>query len=522
MMTKYKILDDGVTAKNACSESVAEVATAVPAFIGYTEWSHNQKTGLSQQAWRITSMSEFVACYGGPPPSKFSIHALAAPAADGAGIAGDFSVPDSVSGHSEAYELRREDTPYILYYSMLLYFQNGGGACYIVSAGHYGDRLDAGKLCAGIDSLLTEPEPTMMLVPDAMHLSAPDCATVQRHALQHCGLQRNRIALLDVHRGHQHRQHADGDCVAAFRAAVGSEFLDFGTSFYPWVNTSVVKEKGIDFTAITNLDVLAGLLQRELSPVINTGHPTAAAKIMIDHVKALLVALTSDWSKSKDPVTEMLMLNETLLTITSLYPQIMQAIRKKLNLLPPAACMAGLYNMADNMYGVWKDLSNIGMYGVVSPAAAISNDEQEDLAGAAHGASINAIRSFIGQGVLVWGARTLDGNSPIWRDVSTRRTMIMIEQSVRRACRHITQEPNTASTWVFVKSMVCNYLISVWRRGGLAGVSPDEAFSVRVGLGETMSAEDVLQGVMTVAVLVAPSRPAEFIDISFQQQMRQN
>ena len=519
-MKKYKIVDADVAATSTLPHVVEEVATAVPAFIGYTEFSGDRQTSqasLLQRARRITSMSEFTACYGGPPQNRFSIHALPASAAV---ASGDFSVTDSSGRQTTAYELRRESTPYILYYSMLLFFQNGGGACYIVSAGHYGEALDAGKLCTGIDSLLAEPEPTMVLVPDAVHLSPSDCATVQTHALWHCGLQmKNRIALLDVHGGYKSRHDASGDCITAFRTSVGSEFLDFGTAYYPWINTSIIKEKGIDFTAIANLDMLAALLKNELSPITDAANPTAAAKIMIDHVKALLAAITSDWSKSKDPVTEMLMLNETLLTITSLYPQIIEAIRKKLNLLPPAACMAGLYNMTDNMYGVWKAPANIGMYGVVSPAVAITNDEQEDLNSTGSGKAVNAIRSFIGQGVLVWGARTLDGNSPDWRYISARRTVIMIEQSIRLACQAYASEPNTANTWISVKSMVINYLTGVWKRGGLVSASADEAFSVHVGLGDSMTAEDVLAGMMRISVLIAVSQPAEFIEITFQQHM---
>jgi uncharacterized protein len=80
-------------------------------------------------------------------------------------------------------------------------------------------------------------------------------------------------------------------------------------------------------------------------------------------------------------------------------------------------------------------------------------------------------------------------------------------------------EPNVAGTWVTLKSMIDNFLTSVWKRGGLAGAVPEDAFSVHVGLGDTMTAEDVLQGLLRVTVLVAVTRPAEFIEITFQQAM---
>ena len=83
-------------------------------------------------------------------------------------------------------------------------------------------------------------------------------------------------------------------------------------------------------------------------------------------------------------------------------------------------------------------------------------------------------------------------------------------------------ENNNANTWVTVKSTIRNFLTGIWKRGGLAGASPDDAFSVFVGLGETMTPEDILEGILRVTVLVAITRPAEFIEITFQQQMQQS
>jgi phage tail sheath protein FI len=193
-----------------------------------------------------------------------------------------------------------------------------------------------------------------------------------------------------------------------------------------------------------------------------------------------------------------------------------------LNRLPPAAAMAGVYTMVDNNRGVWKAPANVSLNSVVSPAVNITHGDQEDLNVTPQGKSINAIRPFVGEGVLVWGARTLDGNSLDWRYVNVRRTMIMLEESIKLAAKSIVFEPNVANTWVTVKSMIRNFLTSIWKKGGLAGAVPDDAFSVFCGLGETMTPEDILEGIMRVTVLVAISRPAEFIEITFQQQMQKS
>ncbi len=159
---------------------------------------------------------------------------------------------------------------------------------------------------------------------------------------------------------------------------------------------------------------------------------------------------------------------------------------------------------------------------MVTPSVSISHDDQEELNVTLYGKSINAIRSFIGEGVLVWGARTLDGNSNDWRYINVRRTMIMLEQSVKAAAKAFVFEPNDANTWTTIKSMIDNFLYLQWKQGALVGAKPDDAYNVFVGLGATMTGDDVLNGIMRITVLVAISRPAEFIEITFQQQMQKS
>ena len=202
------------------------------------------------------------------------------------------------------------------------------------------------------------------------------------------------------------------------------------------------------------------------------------------------------------------------------HTELLLEIKNQLNLLPPGAAMAGIYTMVDNSRGVWKAPANVSLNAVVSPAVNITHDEQEDLNVTPMGKSINAIRTFIGEGTLVWGARTLDGNSLDGRYISVRRTLIMLEESIRLATKAYVFENNVATTWVTIKSMIRNFLTGIWKRGGLAGASPDDAFSVHVGLGETMTPEDILEGILRVTVLVALIHPAEFIEITFQQQMQ--
>jgi phage tail sheath protein FI len=123
---------------------------------------------------------------------------------------------------------------------------------------------------------------------------------------------------------------------------------------------------------------------------------------------------------------------------------------------------------------------------------------------------------------MVWGGRTLDGNSQDWRYINVRRTLIMIEQSLKLATRAYVFEPNDANTWITVKGMMINFLTNLWKQGALAGSSPEQAFDVQVGLGATMTPTDILDGKMLITVKVAIVRPAEFIVITFQQKMQES
>jgi len=127
---------------------------------------------------------------------------------------------------------------------------------------------------------------------------------------------------------------------------------------------------------------------------------------------------------------------------------------------------------------------------------------------------------FAGLGAVVWGARTLDGNSSDWRYIHVRRTGIMIEESIKLATGAYVFEPNTAPTWSMIEGMISSFLGSLWRVGALAGADPAQAFSVAVGLGKTMTPQDILEGTLRVSVQVAISRPAEFIVITVSQKMR--
>jgi uncharacterized protein len=610
-----------VIEKSAFGNSIVEVATAVPAFIGYTEKADNNGISLKNVPWRISSMPEFTKYFGGAPSADLTtFHLTPIPkgtsgngsspvkrlaAAAGAGTstpqppaqpaveseqasqtgtqsseaskpapsepqAGGQAKVSGQSGqaplavttaqeaatktelvvHKEAplattagipkpvkafsvngsdYQVTRAQDParqYLLYYSMVLFFQNGGGPCYIVSVGDYNDDIDKGDegsgpdgqpggLIGGIYLLLKEQEPTMVVMPDAVRLSKDQCTDVQQYALQHCQKTQSRVTILDVYDGFKDPKDPSGDWVQRFRDQIGINDLSYGMAYYPWLNTSVLSDKVVTYLNIDPAD-LTHLLTAEAQAFVKAANGTSNPAQPRPQPQEVIVR---DW-ETLNQTPELL--HKTLMQSSPAFKQAMTEVKKQLNLLPPSAAMAGVYSYVDGTAGVWKAPANVSLNSVVSPAVNISFEDQEGLNVDIHGKSINAIRSFIGEGVLVWGARTLDGNSLDWRYVSVRRTMIMLEQSIKQAAKAFVFENNVSTTWVTLKSMIRNFLTGIWKRGGLAGAAPDDAFQVFCGLGETMTPEDILEGILRITVLVAVTHPAEFIEITFQQQLQKS
>lgn len=479
--------------KSAFTNSVVAVATAIPAFVGYTEKARAGKRDLTNVPLRISSLVEYLSFFGGAPKVQFNV------SADG----------DNYTVEAD------QDTKYLLFRSLQLFYANGGGSCYIVSVGNYSDDISSKDIIGlesggGITALLKYDEPTLLCIPDAVLLNQDDCQAVQRAMLKHCGVDtRSRFAILDVYNGADARNNMDDDVVTAARGSYGNNSLDFGASYYPWLKTSIVQADEFDYTNVANIDGLIEVLNSEVDENVAAG--------LLD---------SSRGDQIKDEITKMSAedgnveaVNNVLKTVSPVYNDILFQMKDSLNTLPPAAAIAGVYTTVDNSVGVFKAPANISLAAVTRPAVNITSVEQENLNLPLNGKAINAIRPFVGKGTLVWGARTLDGNSQDWRYINVRRTMIMMEQSIKYACEPFVFRPNDVNTWLAVRGMIRSFLRGQWQQGALVGNTEDEAFQVEVGLGATMTPQDVLDGYMKVTVKVAISRPAEFIVITFQQKM---
>lgn len=231
-MADYKTPGVYVEEISTLPPSVAGVATAVPAFIGYTEKASRNGKSLNNSPTHITSMLEYHQMFGG---------------ASGLGsITVNLNADNSVGSVNSQYT-------YYLYNSIKMFFANGGGECYIVSVGLYGDEITHDALAAGLGAVEKQDHPTMLLSPDAMLLEKQDQAySLQQAMLAQCNSLQDRVAVLDVFKGHMDR--ADEDVVLDFRNGIGINFLKYGAAYYPWILSTFSASFGFEDVKILNPD----------------------------------------------------------------------------------------------------------------------------------------------------------------------------------------------------------------------------------------------------------------------------
>ena len=469
--------------------SVAEVETAIPAFMGFTE------RGPKNTAKRISSILEYQLLFGSSEPEKKIVVTVQ-----------NDNVEVDFEKDKNGASVKSNN---VMYYAMQLYFANGGGPCYIVSAGNFADSANASidVYNAALDVVAKEDEPTLLVFPDAPSiLSSANYYALQNNALQQCAKLGDRFAIIDVVDKGDLKTSKDD-----FRNTISAniEQAKYGAAYFP--NLKTVLSYSVDEDSIT-----AAVEERPVEV-------PAAAAATVEPTPGAAGAEPAAGRRPPRPTPSPSAQRKKFSELSNaLQNQIRQKIRDSLTVdLPPAAAVAGVYASIDNARGVWKAPANVSLNYVKAPSLKITDDDQEDLnIDVTAGKSINAIRAFTGKGTKIWGARTLAGNDNEWRFVNVRRFFNMVEESVKKSTYWAVFESNDVNTWTKVRAMIENYLILKWKDGALAGAKPDDAFFVHVGLGQTMSPMDVLEGRMIVEIGLAAVRPAEFIVLKFSHKLQ--
>ncbi|MGK4568209.1 phage tail sheath family protein [Flavobacterium sp. 3HN19-14] len=354
----------------------------------------------------------------------------------------------------------------------------------------------------GLTLLQNYQEPTMYICPEATLLDIENNGTLMQTMLQQSSDMQTSISIFDVIGGNDPDPLLYMNDIITFRNSTGSNGLMYGTAYYPFLGTTIMQPTDIDYTNLFGGDI------EQLEVILNPSGSNPALTAIFQNIK-------------NDPKGLSASQNQTaLLNASQDYTQIMAHVLSQANILPPSGGMAGIITTTDNNSGPWMAPANTSIVGVSSLPIRLTDSQQGALnTDDVSGKSINAFRFFNGLGILVWGARTLDGNSMDWKYLPVCRTMIYLKQSCMWIASKYTFAPNTSPTWNTVKADIENFLNGVWKAGGLMGAKASDAYSVTCGLGSTMTSDDMLNGFMNVIVTVAITNPAEFVVIEFQQQM---
>ena len=185
--------------------------------------------------------------------------------------------------------------------------------------------------------------------------------------------------------------------------------------------------------------------------------------------------------------------------------KVLDPVKGRPTLIPPSGYVAGVWARSDETRGVHKAPANEVVRGVIDLDTNITRGEHDRL----NPVAVNCIRSFPGQGIRIWGARTLSSD-PEWRYLSVRRLFNFVEKSILDGTNWVVFEPNDRFLWAAVRRTITMFLRRVWRSGALYGRTPEEAFFVKCDE-ENNPQEDRDAGILTVDVGIAPVKPAEFI-----------
>jgi phage tail sheath protein FI len=174
-------------------------------------------------------------------------------------------------------------------------------------------------------------------------------------------------------------------------------------------------------------------------------------------------------------------------------------------LVPASGAMAGIWGRNDDTRGVHKAPANEVVRGALDVATNITRAEHDLL----NPEGINVVRRFPGRGIRVWGARTLSSD-PAWRYINVRRLFNFIEASILNGTQWAVFEPNDMDLWQRLRRTISSFLLGLWRDGALFGASPDEAYYVKCDA-ETNPPDVVERGQVVIEIGIAPVKPAEFV-----------
>jgi phage tail sheath protein FI len=179
----------------------------------------------------------------------------------------------------------------------------------------------------------------------------------------------------------------------------------------------------------------------------------------------------------------------------------------KLITVPPSVLLPGVFAANDRIAAEWfapAGLNRGGLVGAVSVLDRLTQSEKDTL----YEGKVNPIVQFPGQGIVVFGQKTLQDKPSALDRINVRRLLLTVRKYIASTSRYLVFEQNTAETRNRFLNIVNPYLESIQQRQGL--------YAFRVVMDDTNNTPDVIdRNIMKGAIYLQPTKTAEFIQIDF-------
>jgi hypothetical protein len=252
-----------------------------------------------------------------------------------------------------------------------------------------------------------------------------------------------------------------------------------------------------------NMLVIPGLIHRLHSSVT-----TFAKDMCEDRQDTFFVMDASAWGDSISTVVNTVQPFDSNY-VASYYPwvKILNTDKNKPVWVPPSVVLPGVIAFNDQVAAEWfapAGLNRGGLTSVIEAKTRLTRVERDTL----YEGRVNPIATFPGQGVTVFGQKTLQAKPSALDRINVRRLLIAVKKFIASSTRYLVFENNTAATRNRFLSIVNPYLESIQQRQGL--------YAFRVIMDETNNTPDVIdRNIMVGEIFLQPAKTAEFIVLDF-------
>ena len=178
--------------------------------------------------------------------------------------------------------------------------------------------------------------------------------------------------------------------------------------------------------------------------------------------------------------------------------------------VPPSIAMGGIFAFNDKVAHPWFAPAGLNRGGIdiaVQAERKLTQKNRDDL----YDANVNPIATFPGQGVTVFGQKTLQKKSSALDRINVRRLMIKVKKFIAASSRFLVFEQNNASTRRRFLNIVNPYMEQVQAQSGVS--------SFRVVMDDTNNTPDVVdRNILYGQIFLQPTRTAEFVVLDFTVQ----